>query len=70
VSTEKERSREVPTNMPIIYIVLTAILVIFAISIFIWVKLSKARISSNRLSSEHIDERTYEDLNEKTGDNS
>jgi multisubunit Na+/H+ antiporter MnhC subunit len=56
--------------MPILYIVLTAILVIFAVSIFIWVKLSKARISDNSLNSDNVDEETFDDLNENTGENS
>jgi hypothetical protein len=56
--------------MPSIYIVLTVLLVTLAISIFIWVKLSKARISDNRLNSDSVDEKTYDDHYENTGDNS
>ena len=56
--------------MPIVYIVLTVVLVIFAISIFIWVKLSKARISDNKLNGNNADEKNYIDHYKNTGENS
>jgi hypothetical protein len=55
--------------MPNIYIVLTVLLVTFAISIFVWVKMSKARIRDNRLNSDNNDERAYNDYSDNTGDN-
>ena len=56
--------------MPNIYIVLTILLVTFAISIFIWVKMSKAKISDNKLNRDNVGENTYIDHYENTGENS
>ena len=56
--------------MPNVYIVLTVILVIFAISIFIWVKMSKARISDNKLNRDNVGENAYIDHYKNKGENS
>ena len=56
--------------MPNVYIVLTVFLVIFAISIFVWVKMEKAKIGDNRLSPDRADENSYIDHRDNTGENS
>ena len=56
--------------MPNVYVVLTVILVIFAISIFVWVKMSKAKINDNRPIRNSADEKTYIDHYKNTGENS
>ena len=56
--------------MPNVYIVLTVFLVIFAISIFVWVKMEKAKISENKLNRDNDDAKTYIDHYRNTGENS